>query len=363
MSSLPARIIWDPRFQDYCFDPLHPMSPVRLDLTAKLAQALGLLADPTKVQVTGADPATEELLHLTHSPDFVAAVREASQDPSAADPAFGLGTEDVPAFSGMHTAAARIVQGTVDAVAAVWSETASHGVNFSGGFHHAFADQAAGFCVYNDLAVAIDWLLDHGATRVAYVDVDVHHGDGVEKIFWDDPRVLTISVHESGETLFPGTGFEQQIGGSQALGSAVNITLPAGTSDAAWLATAPRIETELRRFQPEFILSQHGCDSHALDPLAHLRISIAAQRQMQEFVHRMSHELCAGRWVATGGGGYEVVQVVPLVWSHLIAVASHQSLPLETPIPAKWAQYVRRSLGQIPPSSMGAPDESLPVSR
>ena len=192
-----ARIVWDPSFTKYNFGPTHPMAPIRLDLTARLCEALGLF-DAPGVEVRGAEPASEELLETVHDPDYVAAVKAASADPTLADPNRGIGTEDDPAFVGMHESSARIVTGTVDVVRAVWEGESSHGVNFTGGLHHAMPDRASGFCIYNDIAVGIQWLLDHGAERIAYVDVDVHHGDGVERIFWDDPRVLTISLHETG---------------------------------------------------------------------------------------------------------------------------------------------------------------------
>ena len=192
-----AEVVWDPGFTRYDFGPTHPMSPVRLDLTARLCDAFGLFDEPG---VHRLDPAvaTDELLETVHSAGYVAAVKAASADPDSADGAYGLGTDDDPAFVGMHDASARVVAGTRDLCEAVWTEQTEHGVNFCGGLHHAMPDAASGFCIYNDVAIGIRWLLDHGVERVAYVDVDVHHGDGVERIFWDDDRVLTVSIHESG---------------------------------------------------------------------------------------------------------------------------------------------------------------------
>ena len=159
-----------------------------------------------------------------------------------------------------------------------------------------------------------------GAERVAYVDVDVHHGDGVEAAFYDDPRVLTISLHESGRTLFPGTGWADQVGGDAALGHNVNVALPAGTGDAGWLrAFTAVVPPALRAFRPQVLLTQHGCDTHALDPLAHLLCSVDGQRTTYRLLHELAHELCGGKWVVTGGGGYEPVQVVPRAWTHLLA--------------------------------------------
>jgi acetoin utilization protein AcuC len=236
-------------------------------------------------------------------------------------------------------------------------------VNFCGGLHHAMADRASGFCIYNDIAVGIQWLLDHGAQRVAYVDVDVHHGDGVQAAFWDDPRVLTVSLHESGRSLFPGTGFPTEVGGAQAQGTAVNVALPPGTGDSAWLRALHAVAVPaVRAFRPDVLVTQHGCDTHYQDPLADLTLSVDAQRAAAESLHRLSHEVCDGRWVALGGGGYEVVQVVPRTWTHLTAIAAHTPLAATTAVPEEWLDHVRRLLGREGPRRMGdlAPSD-LPI--
>ena len=179
----------------------------------------------------------------------------------------------------------------------------------------------------------------NGATKVAYVDVDVHHGDGVEKIFYDDPRVLTISLHETGQTLFPGTGFPQDVGGPDAQGSAVNVALPPGTSDAGWLrafhAVVPPL---LREFAPDILVTQHGCDSHRDDPLADLMLSVDGQRASYLALHDLAHEVCDGKWVVTGGGGYALVEVVPRAWTHLLSVVGGHPLDVSTPTPGRLAR-------------------------
>ena len=212
----------------------------------------------------------------------------------------------------MHVAAAHVVGASVEACRQVLSGDSLHSASIVGGLHHAMADRSSGFCIYNDIAVGIQYLLDNGVERVAYVDVDVHHGDGVEKIFYDDPRVLTISLHETGQMLFPGTGFPQDSGGEGAEGSAVNVALPPGTADGGWLrafhAVVPPL---LREFKPQILVTQHGCDSHMEDPLAHLMLSVDGQRAAYLALHELAHELCDGKWVVTGGGGYALVEVVP----------------------------------------------------
>jgi acetoin utilization protein AcuC len=348
-----ARVIWDEAFAAYDFGPGHPMSPLRLELTARLCRDLGLFDDPSRVQVVGAEPASDELLRTVHEQAYIDAVRAASADPRRADESRGLGTEDDPAFRGMHEASARVVSGTVDVARAVCAGEVAHGVNFCGGLHHAMPDRASGFCVYNDVAAGIRAMLADGATRVAYVDVDVHHGDGVERIFWDDPRVLTVSLHESGRALFPGTGFADELGGSAAEGEAVNVALPPGTGDAGWLRAVHSVVPQLvRAFHPDVLVTQHGCDSHVLDPLAHLTVTVDAQRAVQTSLHDLAHEVCGGRWVALGGGGYEVVDVVPRTWSHLVGIASHQPVAPETEVPQAWRDHVSALVGRPGPRRM-----------
>jgi acetoin utilization protein AcuC len=235
----------------------------------------------------------------------------------------------------------------------VWSGESLHSVNIAGGLHHAMPDRASGFCIYNDVAVGITQLLAEGAERVAYVDIDVHHGDGVEKIFWDDPRVLTISLHETGQMLFPGTGFPADTGGAGAEGTAVNVALPPGTADAGWLrafhAVVPPI---VREFRPEVLVTQHGCDSHMDDPLAHMMLSVDGQRAAYLALHELAHEVADGRWVVTGGGGYSIVDVVPRAWAHLLAIASGRPLEPTLATPPGWRAYVEEVLGATPPHRM-----------
>ncbi|HET9655580.1 MAG TPA: acetoin utilization protein AcuC [Kineosporiaceae bacterium] len=347
-----VRVLWDESFLDYDFGPGHPMSPIRLELTARLARDLGIFHH-AGVVLAGADPAPDDLLTTVHTPDYVAAVRAASVDLGYLDEDLGLGTDDVPVFPDMHEASARTVGATVSAALAVWNGEAAHAVNIGGGLHHAMPEKASGFCVYNDAAVAIRALLAAGAERVAYVDVDVHHGDGVERIFWDEPRVMTISLHETGRVLFPGTGYPHDIGGSGAQGQAVNVAFPPGTADGPWLrafhAVVPPL---LRTFQPQVLITQHGCDSHVLDPLAHMALSLDCQRESYLALHDLAHETAGGRWVALGGGGYEIVDVVPRAWSHLLAIAAHHPLPPETEVPDTWRAYVEERYGRQAPARM-----------
>ena len=352
---MPCRlhVAWDDQLARYDFGSGHPMAPVRVEMTIELARAFGLFS-AAGVSVEAPAPADEWQLEMVHIQPYIAAVRQAGDsdpDPSVLD--FGLGTEDNPVFPDMHDASALVAGATVAAALKVWAGVAWHGASIAGGLHHAMRASASGFCVYNDPAIAIKWLLGQGAERVAYVDIDVHHGDGVQAAFWADPRVLTISLHEHPATLFPGTGLPTEIGAAGAEGSAVNVALPAGTRDAGWLrafhATVPPL---LRAFRPQVLVSQHGCDTHWSDPLANLELTIDAQRAAHAAIHQLAHETAGGRWLATGGGGYSLVQVVPRTWTHLLAEAAGRPIDPQAETPGTWREYVRRRTGQTAPGSM-----------
>ena len=253
----------------------------------------------------------------------------------------------------MHEVSSLVAGATLGAASSVWRGDVAHAFSPAGGLHHAMPDGAAGFCVYNDVAVAIAAMLDAGAERVAYVDVDVHHGDGVEATFWDDPRVLTISVHEDPRTLYPGTGRASEIGGPAAEGTAVNLALPARHRRRRVAAGDPLGRAaSLSAFRPQVLVTQHGCDTHRLDPLAHLALSVDGQRMAAEALHRWSHEFADGRWVATGGGGYAIVDVVPRIWTLLMAELAGRPIAPSTPVPEEWIRYVEERTGRRPYPSM-----------
>ncbi|MGO1509193.1 MAG: acetoin utilization protein AcuC [Actinomycetaceae bacterium] len=331
--------MWSPDLVGYNFGVGHPMTPLRLHLAHELAGGLGLL-DPGRVQVLPPDDCDDALLGSVHSAAYVEAVRAAETD-GRADATKGLGGDDNPVFGAMHTASARIVGSTVAAARAVWEGRAARAFSMAGGMHHAMPGHASGFCVYNDVAVAIRELRAAGAGRIVYVDVDAHHGDGVERVFWDDPDVVTVSIHEHPSSLFPGTGYPQDVGGPGARGSAVNVALQAGTGDAQWLRALEAVAGPIvEAVRPDVLVTQHGCDSHGRDPLTNLSVSVDAQRAAALYLAGLAEEHAGGRWVATGGGGYEVVNVVPRAWCHVLAVVSGEPLPLGTPVPEDWREMV-----------------------
>lgn len=327
-------IVWDEGLLRYDLGD-HPLDPVRLELTMALARGLGVLDRPG-VTVVAPEPAGDDRLRTVHTTEYIETVKVGGHG-------HGLGTPDNPVFPHMHEASALVVGASVAAVEQVWRGQALRAVNVSGGLHHAMPDQASGFCVYNDPAIAIRRLLELGAERIAYVDVDVHHADGVQDVFYDDPRVLTVSIHETPLALFPGSGFPTETGGADATGTAVNLALPPGVADAGWLrAFFAVVPSVVRAFRPQLLVSQCGADAHLADPLADLRLSVDALRASYLAMRALADELCGGRWVAIGGGGYAVVEAVPRAWTHLLAIATGEPLDPQTRTPDRWQRLAHR---------------------
>jgi acetoin utilization protein AcuC len=340
----------------YDHGPQHPLRPARVFLTRELIRAYGIL-DGTRVVETPARDATDDELLLVHSERYVDAVRRAGHGEDGPWWKFGFGPGDNPIFPQMHEATARVVGASLVAAEAVWTGRAEHAFNPAGGLHHAMPEQASGFCVYDDPAIVISWLLRHGARRVAYVDVDVHHGDGVQAIFFAEPRVLTISVHQTGATLFPGTGFIDELGDGDARGTKVNLPLPPFTGDDLWLGAFQEIVPPLvEAWAPDVLVTQLGCDTHRSDPLAQLHLTTAAYRRTAAALHDLAHGAAGGRWVATGGGGYQWARVVPRAWT--IYFAEMAAVNVADEIPESWLDQARREAGYDVPAQLSEPPVS-----
>ena len=276
------------------------------------------------------EPAPVDALLRVHLPEYVAAVRRLSADPTGRG-AMGLGLADNPAFAGMHEAAATVAGGSLAAMEAILAGRTVHAHHPGGGLHHAMADRACGFCIYNDVALAVVRARAEGL-RVLYVDLDVHHGDGVQALTCGDPGVLTVSLHESGRYLFPGTGFLDELGEGPAAGSAVNMPFEPSSGEAAWLAAVRALVPTLAAvFGPDLVVSQHGADSHAWDPLANLRVTTTAMAEAARVVDAVAHRWAGGRWLATGGGGYDVYRVVPRAWALTWLAGAHLEPPERMP--------------------------------
>jgi acetoin utilization protein AcuC len=327
-----AAIVHDLALESYGFGGGHPFNPLRIRLTLELCEALGLLEGYPFV---ASEPATDEDLTTVHTLTYVRMVQKAGR--GEGDPwdlmHYGLGTGDNPIFPDMHDACARVVGAVLEACRLVVRGEVTHAMCVSGGLHHALRSKASGFCVYNDAGVAIARLKqENPGIRIAYVDTDAHHGDGVQWMFYDDPQVLTVSMHESGRYLFPGTGGIDERGRNGGVGYSVNVPLEPFTDDESWISCFEAVVPEvLRTFEPDLIVSQNGCDGHVLDPLTHLLATTRLYEYIPKRVHELAHELCGGRWVATGGGGYDIWRVVPRAWTALWAAVSHQELPERVP--------------------------------
>ncbi|WP_020615398.1 acetoin utilization protein AcuC [Paenibacillus daejeonensis] len=318
MKTANAVLVHHPDAMRYRFNDHHPFNPVRLELTIDLLRASSALQDQ---QIVLPAPADDELLSLLHRPDYIDAVRQLSvPEPQqrwySQAQQYGLQTEDTPCFPGMHEAAACIAGGSVHAAELIMQGRTQHAFHMAGGLHHAFPDRGAGFCVYNDAAIAIAWLRRQYNARVLYIDTDVHHGDGVQWAFYNDPEVCTYSIHETGKFLFPGTGYVHERGNAEGFGACFNLPVEPYTEDESWLECfGQSIERVAAAFKPDIIISQHGCDAHALDPLSHVHCSMRIYREMPAAIHRLAHQVAGGRWLAVGGGGYDIWRVVPRAWA------------------------------------------------
>jgi acetoin utilization protein AcuC len=355
-------LVFGPRSLEYDFGAAHPLTPRRFGPGIDLLRAVG--AEPGLAP----EPAPDEDLLLVHTPGYVQAVKRISRDPHGAiDPGAGIGpTGDNPAFPGMHDAAAAVAGGSLRAMEAILRGDVEHAFHPGGGLHHAMPSRASGFCVYDDPALAIARARADGL-RVLYIDLDVHHGDGVEAIHEADPGVLTLSFHESGRYLFPGTGFVDEVGEGVAAGSIVNVPLAPDTGESAWLDAVESILPEVAAaFGPDLIVSQHGADSHAWDPLAHLRNTTTAMAAAARLVDQVAHRFAGGRWLSTGGGGYGVYAVVPRSWSLVWLAAAHGEVPDR--IPERWgerwaAEAARYGTPSLPTSFTDPPNAGEPESR
>ncbi len=335
MSRSPARaaqgplLVFGPRSLTYDFGPGHPLTPQRFGPGIDLLRAVG--AEPGLAP----EPAADEALLRVHRAPYLETVKAFSRDPGRPG-AMGIGISDNPAFSGMHEASAAVADGSLRAMEAILRGDAEHAFHPGGGLHHAMPARASGFCIYDDPAIAIARARADGL-RVLYVDLDVHHGDGVQAIFAADPDVLTVSFHESGRYLFPGTGFIDELGEGAATGTSVNVPLEPSTGESAWLEAVGSLVPVLAAvFGPDIVVSQHGSDAHAWDPLAHLRVTTTAMGAAARLIDLVAHRWAAGRWLATGGGGYDAYRVVPRAWALTWLAGAHREAPV--PTPAAWRE-------------------------
>jgi acetoin utilization deacetylase AcuC-like enzyme/GNAT superfamily N-acetyltransferase len=344
----------DGRLAAYDFGPDRPFQAGRLETGLSLLRAARVLDEGDLLPF---GPAADADLELVHDRDYLEALARWSAEEVPADPAdaarFGLVGDNRP-FPGMDAAARLVAGATAAAVDAVATGELAHAFAPVAGLHHAQRRRAVGFCLVNDVAVAIARCTRARPLRVLYVDLDAHHGDGVQAAFYDDPRVCTVSLHETGRYLFPGSGEPHELGRPPGTGRSVNLPLEPQTGDDGFLdAFDAVVEPLAAAFRPDLLVTQNGCDGHADDPLSDLTLSLRGYRELARRLHRLAHRHCRGRWVATGGGGYDLDRVVPRAWALLWSELSGRRLPSR--VPSAW-------LAQSPGSSRptGAPPRGSP---
>lgn len=339
--------------------------PIRRKLGIDLIDAYGLL-ERDDVTVVEPDPADAEQVQLVHAPAYVGAVRRYSAEPALAATweagQWGLSPGgDTPARAGMHEAALGVCGAALAAADLITRGTAEAVYcPAPAGLHHALANRASGFCVYNDCALAIRALLDSGAERVAYVDVDAHHGDGVQWLFYDDPRVLTVSVHEDGKYIFPGTGGMAERGTGAGLGTSINVPLPPFSGSQPFLRAVERVVVPaVTRFQPDVLITHLGADIHHADPLAHLCVDLEALPRLYRLLHDLAATAAGGRYIVLAGGGYNI-DLLARAWAlqldELVGAGLSDDLPVE------WLARAEREVGQsFTPRLLEDSDHAIPA--
>jgi acetoin utilization protein AcuC len=304
-----AGFVWDPRVATHVYRDDHPLKPKRLIGVHDTLERLGAFARPD-ARVLTPRVATREEIERIHDGDYVDAVMQASGDPEGDYTQWGLSAwGDTPPFPGMHEVSLLTTGGTLTAMEDVIAGHLRVAFNGSGGLHHAMRRRASGFCIYNDPAIVCGLLADRGM-KVAYVDIDAHHGDGVQAAFYESDQVLTISLHETGRSLFPGTGFADERGTGSGAGYSINVALPPYTDDHAYTMAFDAVVPPLvARFEPDVLVTQQGIDSHFTDPLTHLQVSTRAREHLVRAFRGFGLP-----WVAMGGGGYDL-DAVARGWS------------------------------------------------
>jgi acetoin utilization protein AcuC len=335
-------VIYAPAYRTYSFGDEHPFSPIRVDMMLDLLDALG-----HRVETVEPRPATREDILDVHADSYVRRVEELSAGAEVPDSQeYGLGTQDTPAFPGMDQAARWLVGGTLHGARLISERGERRVLQLGGGLHHARRSFASGFCIYNDLAIAINCLIRCGL-KVAYIDIDVHHGDGVQEILYEDQRVMTVSLHESGKYLFPGTGEIRELGSGVGRGLKLNLPLEPFTEGGSYLEVFEQVlPAALRHFRPDVLVVQAGTDAHFDDPFADLMLTTRDYEALFRRILAWADEFTAGRVLFTLGGGYSF-RAAPRVWAILYLVM--HDLPVIRDLPESWrSKWSHTSENELP---------------
>lgn len=318
-------LIYSPLFGTFSYGDDHPFKLQRNRLAFDLMDSYNLLKLPN-MEIRNCKPASDELLLTFHDSAYIERLKEfSSSNEPRADFRYGLGDADCPVFKGLFDCAALGAGATFEAVRLVEEEGFDIAFNLAGGWHHAHRAKASGFSYINDAAVAINWLVAKGR-RVLYLDIDAHHGDGVQEAFYNTEQVLTISIHESGIYFYPGTGFENEAGEGAGTGYSVNVPLLAHTDDAIYMKAFDEVAYPLiAAYNPDIIVTQLGADTFRTDPLTNLEITTNSYSEMLYKIKRLKIP-----WVALGGGGYDMMNTArawTLAWSIMNAIKLNPRLP------------------------------------
>ncbi len=318
-------IIYSEEFSRFDYGSGHPLKPIRLKLTFELIRSCRLLASPDSRVIEPHHASVEDLL-VFHSKKYVEILQASnSGEPPAGAEAYGIGPGDNPAFPGMFEWSVLVAGASLKAAELVDSGESEVAFNIAGGLHHAHASMASGFCYINDPVLAIRHLTDRGR-RVAYIDIDAHHADGVQEAFYASDRVMTISLHETGRMLFPGSGFENETGSGTGKGYSVNIPLPPEADDEIFVhAFRQTVPPLVEAFKPDIVVSQLGVDTFVNDPLAHLNLTTNGFCEMVQMIKSL-----APKWIALGGGGYDIANVAR-AWTLAWAVMNDLDAPDNIP--------------------------------
>lgn len=348
-----STLVWGPELASHELEKGHPLDPKRLTLTVELINSYGFL--PAE-QIVAPCIANEDELRLVHSLTYIEAVQESSDWSAGLHAGAGLGTEDNPIYPGMHQAAALVCGSSITAVENVMSGASKRSFSLAGGMHHAHKGRAAGFSVYNDCAVAIAVARQRRpGLRALYIDIDGHHGDGVQEAFYSNPEVMTLSIHESGLYVFPGTGFPSELGMDAGEGYSVNAALPQNANDECYRRVFSEIVSPVARaFAPDVIVAQLGVDAHYDDPLTNLGVTLPGYRELVRGIIGLADELCEGRLAALGGGGYRAVETVPRAWAWVMAELA--GAEIDEQLPEEWRRYVKETTGMDAPLTAGGDD-------
>ena len=354
-----AVFIYSDQLLNYRFPGRHPFNQKRILLTLDLLKETGAIQDqhliPPRI-------ATDEELMLFHDERYIHAVKKAENGQAHIGDLlnFGLGTEDTPVFPNIHEASSRIVGGSLVAAEYVMERKAKRALHLGGGLHHSLQGRASGFCIYNDCAIAIQWILKHYDAKILYIDTDAHHGDGVQWAFYDNPNVCTVSIHETGKYLFPGTGNIYERGYGKGYGYSFNIPLEAFTEDDSWLEAYETAVFEIAQyFKPDIIITQNGADAHYYDPLTHLSTTMKIYQKIPRISKQIAEQYCEGRWIALGGGGYDIWRVVPRAWAYIWLAMTDFQLKTNS-LPEKWLERWQKETDVKLPETWDDPPNLYP---